>query len=148
MSSGGAVDTSKKIYTLQKIAGFTIMCEPGVFEKVPMLRQRLIQDLEMVRILLPAEAYEKISTTTKLWVNESIVFGPVNDPIQGRACTYHPKGGSSWLRSNGLRVDKSGCVEVYCANDYLESRGLWGIAIFFSAVNNNNDNNDNNDNYI
>ena len=43
------------------------------------------------------------------------------------ACTYHPLGGASWLMANGMRVDKCGCVEMYCASDYLQSRGLWGV---------------------
>ena len=29
--------------------------------------------------------------------------------------------------ANGMRVDKCGCVEVYCASDFLQSRGLWGV---------------------
>ena len=43
------------------------------------------------------------------------------------ACTYHPVKGTSWLQANGLRLDKCGCIEIYCADDFMESRSLWGV---------------------
>ena len=43
------------------------------------------------------------------------------------ACTYHPINGASWLQANGMTIDKRGCVEIYCADDFMESRSLWGI---------------------
>jgi hypothetical protein len=60
-------------------------------------------------------------------VNKSISFGPVANPVIGNTCTYHPHNGREWLKANGMRVDKAGGVEIYCAEEYLESRGLWGV---------------------
>ena len=77
--------------------------------------------------MLPAKAFKRLSKNTKFWVNKSISFGPVSDPVVGNTCTYHPKDGGEWLRVNGMRTDKAGDIEIYCADEYLQSRGLWGI---------------------
>jgi hypothetical protein len=76
--------------------------------------------------LLPKEALKKLRRSTKFWVNKCISYGPSSQPIKGHDCTYHPKGGGEWLRKNGLREDKAGGIEIYCADDYLRSRGDWG----------------------
>lgn len=124
---GKVVDTSKKQYVIENIMGFTVMSEPKVFESIPELRKVLTDDLEMLRVLLPKLAFSKLKKSTKIWVNKSISFGPLSEPIVGNTCTYHPKGGCNWLKANGLREDKCGSVEIYCAQEYLESRGLWGV---------------------
>ena len=90
------------------------------------LDNALREDLETVRKLLPSSAYEKLRCSTRIWINKSISFGSIEEPTIGRACTYHPKGGIDWLRANGMRVDKCGSIEIYCARDYLASRVLWG----------------------
>jgi hypothetical protein len=121
------IDTSKKIYIEEEICGFTVMLEPQVFSDVGSLRDTLTADLEMIRLLLPEKAYKRLTKSTRFWVNKSISFGPASSPVVGNTCTYHPKGGAEWLRSNGLRTDKAGDIEIYCAEEYLESRCLWGI---------------------
>ena len=103
------------------------MYEPGVFNEIANLRKTLIDDLEMVNSLLSKRQIKKIKKSTKIWLNKTISFGPSSKPVVGSSCTYHPKDGSEWLRQNGLREDKAGSVEIYCAEEYLGSRGLWGV---------------------
>jgi hypothetical protein len=79
-----------------------------------------------VKHLLPDWSYCKLKETVKIWLNISITFGPKNNPIEGTNCTYHSIGGSEWLVSNGLSDKKAGCIEIYSAREYLDSRHLWG----------------------
>ena len=37
------------------------------------------------------------------------------------------KDGEEWLKRNGMRMDKAGGIEIYCAQEYLDSRSQWGV---------------------
>ena len=78
------IDTSDKQYASSTIAGFTCMYEYGVFDQVTNLRECLQQDLEMVKYLLPREAYTKLKENTKFWINKTITFGTKAEPVVGR----------------------------------------------------------------
>ena len=50
-----------------------------------------------------------------IWVNESMIFGPVVRPITGRAMTYHSVAGGAWLRSQGMSAAKAGGIAGMCS---------------------------------
>ncbi len=54
-------------------------------------------------------------------------YGPKSNPKCFKGCAFHPKNGENWLKRNCLNVDKKGCIEIFDAKDYLDSRKLWGI---------------------
>ena len=60
------------------------MYEEGVFEELTTLKETLEQDLGMVHFLLPAEAYLKLKNSTKIWINKSITYGTIEEPVVGR----------------------------------------------------------------
>lgn len=125
-SSGPIIDTSTKQYPLTKLCDFAVNAEPGVFDSLPTLRRILEEDLQQLCKLLPPHALRQLQRSTPLWLNRSISYGPVNEPIVGDTCCFHPKDGQEWLKRNGMRVDKAGGIEIYCAQEYLQSRGQWG----------------------
>lgn len=124
---GELIDSSTKHYECQLIRGFKIMSEPGVFEENPSFLSQIAEDLDWCERLLPPSACELIKKDTPIWINKSMIYGPKKRPIVGRSCTYHPQGGTDWLQSMGMRLDKAGGIEVYTPLDYMESRGDWGL---------------------
>jgi hypothetical protein len=81
------IDTSKKVYVPEVICGFTCHCEPGVFECTKNFKETLTEDLEAMSKLLPSSACYLLRRDTPLWINTSIIFGPVNKPVNGKICT-------------------------------------------------------------
>ena len=81
----------------------------------------------MVSRLLPSGARAALQQSSPLWINKSITFGTVAKPVVGNSCTFHPIGGRSWLRNNGMSELKEGSVEIYCAQEYLASRTHWEV---------------------
>lgn len=126
ITPSAVIDTSRKEYMSKSICGFTVYYEPGTFEAHPELLETLAFDLDHVQRLLPSNALQLLQTSTRIWVNNTITYGPVSSPIVGRACTYHPADGSDWLHRMGMSVEKRASVEVMCAEDYLRTRHLWG----------------------
>ena len=128
MKSGGSViDTSKKPYTMMKLCNFAVHAEPGVFETTPTLRRIFEEDLQQLCRLLPPHACRQLQRSTPIWLNKTITFGTVDEPVVGDTCCFHPADGQEWLKRNGMRVDKAGGIEIYCAQEYLESRRQWGV---------------------
>jgi hypothetical protein len=76
--------------------------------------------------MVPYGALKRLQKSTKIFLNISLRYGTVGSPVEGRHMCYHPKGGTEWLRSNGLSVTKAGCVEMSRVDDYMGSRELWG----------------------
>lgn len=120
------VDSTNKHYDSLYLEGFLIKYEPGVFQEVKTLDQCLAEDLKVLVRLLPAQACAKLQRDTTIWVNKSITFGKKSNPIVATSCTFHPMGGGNWLKNNGLSIEKEGCVEISCAEEYLKSRNHWG----------------------
>lgn len=120
------IDTSEKEYIPSTCCGFVTMLEPGV-EDVPGFLEALEEDLTQVCNLLPESACKLLQEDTVFWVNKSISFGPKRKPIRGKACTFHPKGGSGWLKKMGMNVNKCGGVEFYSAEGHVSSRKNWGV---------------------
>lgn len=142
------VDTSQKQYDLVELCGFRCMFEESLL-RVPegaadrtsevaasepsgtpntSILDALRSDLSQVCRLLSLEhasALRLLQTSTRIWVNETITFG-AEPGTRGRACCYHDNS-TGWLQSVGMRLDKAGGVEIYCAADYLRDRGLWGV---------------------
>ena len=87
-SSNTLIDTSKKQYMRTVIAGFTCMYENSVFDETSGLRPTLEEDLDMIKRLLPYDSYQKLIKSTKFWINKSITFGTVGEPVVGRGTLY------------------------------------------------------------
>ena len=120
------IDTSNKHYDKTSMWGFEVNYEPNVFREYGSLRQVLEGDLKAVRALLPNSICRKLEKTTPLWINKSIKYGSKSRPTVGRGACFHPQGGKSWLRKNGMKVDKEGGIEFYSVDDYLSSHSDWG----------------------
>ena len=118
------IDTSSKIYNRRMIHGFTVHYEPDVFDVCPNLLATLREDLFYMCVLLPERACEKLQRSTHLWINTELTYGDRSKPIHGKHCCFHP--GAGWLQKMGMNVAKCGGVEMYSAQDYLDSRHLWG----------------------
>ncbi len=118
------VDTTHKVYLLCLVQGFQIYYEPNVFDLQPDLLDTLSMDLEQVKLLLPkTKSCAELVSNTSIYINISIVFGTGE---VGDGCCYHATDGQRWLRDHGMSEQKAGCVEIYSAEDYLQSRLLWG----------------------
>ncbi|RYH21283.1 hypothetical protein EON65_21035 [archaeon] len=123
---GDLIDTTTKIYVPVYIAGWKLMCEPNVFQDVPLLEEILTQELSLMRELFPAPARCKLQESTPIWLNKSLVYGSKTKPVDEQKAMYHPVGGANWLKKHGLSVFKEGCVEICNATSYLRDRELWG----------------------
>ena len=91
-SKSPVLDTSKKVYICGKICDFIVYYEPDVFDTLPSLRQILTEDLKKVNSLLPSKARKHLQRSTPLWLNRTITFGTVDEPVVGNTCCFHPKG--------------------------------------------------------
>lgn len=120
------VDSSSKVYETICIGGFTVHCEPGVFACSPSLEELLTTDIEAMSAILPQTAKERLQASTPIWLNKSLVYGPVAAPIDEQRSMYHSQKELIGLRKKGLNVAKAGGVEICNALYYLQSRTLWG----------------------
>lgn len=68
-----------------------------------------------------------MQSKTYIWLNHSLTYGYQHEPVVGKGCCYHPRGGEDWLVNNGMNVEKSGCIEIYDAAGYLKDNDLWGV---------------------
>jgi hypothetical protein len=126
-NKNGLLDTSGKEYDLMEIFGFSCNFENSIFEDIPSFLGIITADLEMLSSLLPRKACRLLQKDTVIWINKSITYGPVDDPIVGLSMCYHARDGQDWLSSMGMRLDKAGGIEIYSAEEYLKSRNLWGV---------------------
>lgn len=120
------IDSSLKKYEKTSMWGFTVNYEPDVFREHGGLRELLEGDLKAVRALLPNSICRKLEKTTPIWLNKSLKYGSRSRPTVGRGACYHPLGGKSWLRKNGMSCLKEGGIEFYTIEDYFSSHGDWG----------------------
>lgn len=120
------LDSSQKVYLCRKMSGFTLFYEPDVFECVPDFETVFSADVGMLEQLLPPGACSRLQADTHIYVNKSLTYGTKRKPVVATGCCYHPRGGTDWLKKNGLSARKEGCVEVFCAESYLKSRDHWG----------------------
>ena len=68
-----------------------------------------------------------LQESTTIWLNDELTYGPVNKPIVGKGCCYHPRDGSAWLSRSGLSISKASGIEIYRAKDLFSDRSLWGV---------------------
>lgn len=120
------IDTSKKQYKKKMMRGFTILYEDDVFRDYDKLGPLLDGDLQEIQSLLPKSVCRRLEKTTKIWLNKSLKYGSRSRPTEGHGACFHPMGGASWLRKNGICVDKEGCIEFYTIDDYIQSHKDWG----------------------
>eukprot|EP01038_Epipyxis_sp_PR26KG_P015047 gene15047-20246_t len=118
--------TADKPYEQCVIHGFTVNYEKGVFEKVTHFDQILSEDIYQLTCLLPKTACEKLQQNTQFWINKSFTYGTLSEPIIATTCTFHPIGGKEWLRNMGMNESKEGGIEIYSAQEYINSRHHWG----------------------
>lgn len=119
-------DTSKKVYELKKVGGWSVYFEPGWNQNDAELEKILEEDLEEAAKILPAHAVEYLCENCPIWVNASIKFGPQACPIRGKGCCFHPSKG--WLTENGMNEAKHRCIEMYDAIHYKDNLKYWGRA--------------------
>jgi len=104
--SGKLIDTSTKVYEPVEMAGFTVMCEPGVLHAVAGLEAALRGDLAAAATRMPPGAVRQLRANVRLWVNASLTYGHEAHPTVGRSMTYHPRDGKGvahcWRRSDGM----------------------------------------------
>jgi hypothetical protein len=72
------IDHTQLPYKQMEICGFTICYEDGVFESFPDFYDSLVADFEMMCNLFPPRAIELLRPTTHLWINKTLVYGPVS----------------------------------------------------------------------
>lgn len=77
------IDNTNKPYLSKLIAGFTVHYEHDVFTSVPHLEETILADFTAVVKLLPQQACVRLQATTPLWINKSITYGTVNNPVVG-----------------------------------------------------------------
>lgn len=92
------------------INGFTLRTEPGLFDDHPMLGSALLVDLSAVCALIPAAHLQRIASSTAIFINSA-------GNCEGMA--YHHQYAEN-------EAEKQGCIEVYSAAHYLDSRQHWG----------------------
>lgn len=124
IAEDSVIDNTSKQYLITEICGFKVYYEEGVEESVEGIFNALVEDFTEMCRLFPSWALDKVRSDTPLWVNKSITFGTKRKPVIGYGSTFHP--GSDWLRCNGMNENKAGCVEMYNAQDHMNSRKLWG----------------------
>lgn len=120
------IDSSCKQYEKMDFSGFTVYCEPGVFDSTPTLRDNLSLDISTMCRLLPVHARYSLQQSTPIWLNKTLRYGPKSNPVDERKAMFHPVDGVVWLKNNGLSVEKAGSVEICNADDYIQCRGYWG----------------------
>ncbi|GAB5356518.1 hypothetical protein AAMO2058_000296500 [Amorphochlora amoebiformis] len=118
------VDTSNKEYKSERIEGWKIRYEGGVFGNLKSLKPTLEKDLKAVNAHLPPHALAKLQESTSFWINATLQTGESNNPTPAKGMCFHPS--EDWLRGQRMNPDKAGGVEIYAADDYLSDRGLWG----------------------
>jgi len=124
-SDADILDSTGKVYESRTINGFKVRFEPGVFS-VPNFEQVITADINQLVCLLPAGACARLQRDTSIYINKSLTYGTVRNPVVAKGCCYHPRGGADWLKKNGLTTDKEGCVEIFSAESYLQSNDHWG----------------------
>jgi hypothetical protein len=77
--------------------------------------------------LLPDKACALLQKSTPIWINDTLTYGPVRKPVNGRGMCYHAREGGDWLARNGFSVQKAGSIEMYSAADFGRDHEVWGI---------------------
>lgn len=106
------IDSSMKKYQVCNICGFQIFYEENVFEQVIDFKTNFTEDLTKLIELLPSNACKRLQTSTCIYLNMSLTYGTIHNPVVARGCCYHPMGDSDWLRKNGLNVCKEGYIII------------------------------------
>jgi hypothetical protein len=70
------IDCTELAYLREEVEGFCVFYEDGVFDEYPALYEALQEDFAMLCALLPPAAIKKLRTTTPLWINKALVYGP------------------------------------------------------------------------
>jgi len=127
------LDTTKKVYDEMILGGWKCMCEHGLFDGTKdnppdsavlrKVKKQLELDLEACSRKLPSKACKLLQESVPFWINKSQKYGPKCAPIEGKGMCFHVH--PSWLSRNGMSTQKCGGVEIYQAEKYLNSHGLW-----------------------
>lgn len=99
-------------YESRTIEGWPVRVNRGLLEDHPELASRTLErlrhHLEGITRMVPPRALEKLRTVT-IWVEENEPHHP--------CMAYHP--GREWLVEHGMNPDKTRCVEIANARNFL-----------------------------
>ncbi len=87
------------------------------------VRQKFLMDLVAASKKLPEAASECLKKSTPFWINRSQRYGPKALPVRGKGMCFHPE--KAWLTRNGMSETKSGGIELFHADEYLDDCDLW-----------------------
>jgi hypothetical protein len=135
------IDTTTKIYTAATLGGWPVRLDPAWDSVDPILQIKLATDLERAMQVIPSHAVRqllvqdndnntytntnKCATTTLLWVNKTLTYGPAATPRVGRGCCFHT--GAAWLEQQGMHPEKAQCIELYDLDYYQNTSTNWGM---------------------
>lgn len=108
-------------YVSQTLQGFELRINRELVEREPQLLERvrilLASDLEMMRAVLPARAFERLQSTI-IWIERQGAV--VEGGMSGRGMCYHAS--KEWVTGHGLLGEKAGGIEICRAQDFVEWR--------------------------
>eukprot|EP00466_Bigelowiella_natans_P002402 jgi/Bigna1/145659/aug1.102_g20367 len=110
-------------YAKRCVEGWRINIAPSL-EANKSVIDCLRADLKAVNEYIPSDAGSILRKHTAFWVNDSLRYGYSSSPIDASGMCFHPS--CEWLQQHRMMPEKRGGVEIYRAQDYLDSRGLWG----------------------
>jgi len=103
-------------------AAITLMVRPEVLVKCPGVLADVREDFRDCLRLVPSSA-RKLLLRTKIWINLTYRYGPVEDPRAPSHTTTHHH--ASWLLWAHDDPRKTLSIEVYDAEDYRRMRLHW-----------------------
>lgn len=117
------IDNSNLLYiSLSLPCGVEVRARPGVLSNCPAILHELDQDLKECLALLPKSVHRLIKRT-RIWINESYMFGPIDKPHKVNCgTTHHAEEWLNWVCDN---PEKARSVELYDCYEYLRSRLHW-----------------------
>lgn len=107
-----------RLYSLHEFNGITFFVEDGCFEKVPGLKEQLRADTEEIARVLPSHAFEDISSSVAVWINEHLQYANKagTEEMHSGLISHW---GSRWATAKGDLAAKSGCVEFLRAGEFM-----------------------------
>eukprot|EP00566_Odontella_aurita_P009157 CAMPEP_0113582520 /NCGR_PEP_ID=MMETSP0015_2-20120614/31965_1 /TAXON_ID=2838 /ORGANISM="Odontella" /LENGTH=511 /DNA_ID=CAMNT_0000487211 /DNA_START=30 /DNA_END=1562 /DNA_ORIENTATION=- /assembly_acc=CAM_ASM_000160 len=101
------------------------MCRPEVLARCPQVLHDLNADLFQCLRMLPLSVHALVRRT-KIWINASYQYGPVDDPqMVGHSTAHHHDGWLVWARDKREKVLG---IEIYSCFDYQRMRLHWNGA--------------------
>mmetsp|Transcript_20771 Transcript_20771/g.42566 ORF Transcript_20771/g.42566 Transcript_20771/m.42566 type:complete len:429 (-) Transcript_20771:112-1398(-) len=114
------VDNSSRVYCPFRLkCGVTVQVGENVLEACPKILEQLNVDLVCCLHVLPASV-RWLVRRTKIWVNRTYSYGPVNNPKSVNHTTAHHFAG--WLMCVRDNPQKQESIEIYNAAEYQKMR--------------------------